>query len=129
MTGPLDVDLSDHERGAFTGAVAAREGALEEANGGTIFLDEIGELPLDLQPKLLRALDKREIERVGSNRYFGVDIRVVAATNRDLKREVNEKRFRADPLKVARENWTRALERHYFQEMMRRSGGNLAAAR
>jgi transcriptional regulator with PAS, ATPase and Fis domain len=227
----LESELFGHERGAFTGAIGTREGAFEEANGGTIFLDEIGELPLDLQPKLLRFLDKREVKRIGSNKYVGVDVRVIAATNRDLKREVNEKRFRPDlyyrlgviqvhlpslrkrpedigllvdallkilepqyqgqtaalrsrafqaelrahawpgnvrelrnyierslalhappsiadeptapssrgmtiarlasptlPLKVAREGWTRALERHYLEGMMQRNGGNLAAA-
>ena len=92
----LESELFGHERGAFTGAVSSRDGAFAEANGGTIFLDEIGELPLDVQPKLLRALDKRQIKRVGGNDYVDIDVRVVAATNRDLKREVNEKRFRAD---------------------------------
>ncbi|HEX9296477.1 MAG TPA: sigma 54-interacting transcriptional regulator, partial [Polyangiaceae bacterium] len=92
----LESELFGHERGAFTGAVGPRVGAFEEARGGTIFLDEIGELALDLQPKLLRALDKREIKRIGSNKHFDVDVRVVAATNRNLKKEVNEKRFRAD---------------------------------
>jgi transcriptional regulator with PAS, ATPase and Fis domain len=228
----LESELFGHERGAFTGASGSRDGAFEEARGGTIFLDEIGELPIDLQPKLLRALDKREVKRVGGNKYFPVDVRIVAATNRDLKKEVNEKRFRADlfyrlavlrvhipalrdrledlsdlvasvleglrqhypgeidtvtspeflaelarhewpgnvrelrnylerclalrappsvrservappnatavsigdladasrPLKVARERWTRALERHYLEDMLRRSGDNVAAA-
>ena len=228
----LESELFGHERGAFTGAIGPRDGAFEEARGGTIFLDEIGELPIDLQPKLLRALDKREVKRVGGNKYSVIDVRVVAATNRDLKKEVNEKRFRADlfyrlavvqvklpalrersedlgelvgsvltsleehypgeteglatpdflaelarhewpgnvrelrnylerclalrappsipgdrapasvarpasveeladagrPLKIARERWTRALERHYLEEMLRRNGGNVAAA-
>jgi transcriptional regulator with GAF, ATPase, and Fis domain len=229
----LESELFGHERGAFTGAVGQRAGAFEEAHGGTIFLDEIGELPLDLQPKLLRALDKREIKRIGSNKYSPVDVRVIAATNRDLKREVNEKRFRPDlfyrlavvrvrvpplrerledlsdlagsllegleahypgetasllspafiaeigrqewpgnvrelrnylerclalrappsvpshrlaapgtppsgsiedladagrPLKIARERWTRMLERHYLEDMLRRNGDNVAAA-
>jgi transcriptional regulator with PAS, ATPase and Fis domain len=227
----LESELFGHERGAFTGAIGTREGAFEEANGGTIFLDEIGELPLDLQPKLLRFLDKRETKRIGSNKYVGVDVRVIAATNRDLNREVNEKRFRPDlyyrlsviqvhlpplrkrpedigllvdallkgfeaqypgqtaalrsgafvtelrahawpgnvrelrnhierclalrvppsiaeepaapssrgmtiarlaspmhPLKVARESWTRALERHYLEAMMKKNDGNLTAA-
>jgi transcriptional regulator with PAS, ATPase and Fis domain len=92
----LESELFGHERGAFTGALGPREGIFETADGGTVFLDEIGELPLDLQPKLLRVLDRREIKRVGGNKYFGVDVRVVAATNRSLRREVNEKRFRAD---------------------------------
>jgi two-component system, NtrC family, response regulator GlrR len=92
----LESELFGHERGAFTGALGPREGAFEAAAGGTIFLDEIGELALELQPKLLRALDRREIKRVGGSKHFDVDVRVVAATNRSLWREVNEKRFRAD---------------------------------
>jgi len=89
-------ELFGHEKGAFTGAAAARTGAFELAAGGTIFLDEIGELPADLQPKLLRALERREIKRVGGARYVGADVRVIAATNRDLRGEVNGQRFRAD---------------------------------
>ena len=89
-------ELFGHEKGAFTGAADRRIGAFEEASGGTIFLDEIGELPLDLQPQLLRVLERREIRRLGSNRYVAVDVRVLAATNRDLRTEVNEERFRAD---------------------------------
>jgi transcriptional regulator with PAS, ATPase and Fis domain len=92
----LESELFGHERGAFTGADRSREGAFEAANGGTIFLDEIGELGADLQPKLLRALEKREIKRIGSNRVIALDVRVVAATNRDLRAEVNAKTFRAD---------------------------------
>ena len=92
----LEVELFGHEAGAFTGAGAARTGAFEAAAGGTLFLDEIGELSLDLQPKLLRVLDRREIQRVGSTRRIPVDVRIVAATNRDLKAEVNAHRFRSD---------------------------------
>ena len=92
----LESELFGHERGSFTGATARREGAMEAAAGGTLFLDEIGELSLDLQPKLLRALERREIKRVGSNGYRPVDVRVIAATNRNLRSEVNEKRFRPD---------------------------------
>jgi transcriptional regulator with PAS, ATPase and Fis domain len=92
----LESELFGHERGAFTGAVAEREGAFEAAHGGTIFLDEIGELALDLQPKLLRALEQRQVKRVGTTKYNPIDVRVVAATNRDLRVEVNAQRFRAD---------------------------------
>ncbi len=92
----LESELFGHERGAFTGAVRAREGAFEVASGGTLFLDEIGELSLDLQPKLLRALERREFKRVGASRYLPTDARIVAATHRDLRGEVNAHRFRAD---------------------------------
>ncbi len=89
-------ELFGHERGAFTGAVEARSGAFENADGGTIFLDEIGELPLTLQPKLLRALETGEVRRLGSNKMRTVDVRVIAATNRDLPSEVSVRAFRAD---------------------------------
>jgi DNA-binding NtrC family response regulator len=92
----LESELFGHERGAFTGAVSSRDGAFEAASGGTLFLDEIGELDQDLQPKLLRALEKREVKRVGANKPEKVDVRLVAATNRNLRAEVNAKRFRPD---------------------------------
>ena len=92
----MESELFGHERGAFTGAVAARAGAFEAAHRGTIFLDEIGELDLDLQPKLLRVLERRQLKRVGSTRFVPADVRIVAATNRSLEKEVNAKRFRPD---------------------------------
>ncbi len=92
----IESELYGHEKSAFTGATERRIGAFEEAEGGTIFIDEIGELPLDQQPKLLRALESKEIRRVGSNAHKKVDVRIVAATHRNLRREVNEGRFRAD---------------------------------
>jgi transcriptional regulator with GAF, ATPase, and Fis domain len=92
----LESELFGSERGAYTGAVASRAGAFEAASGGTIFLDEIGELQLDLQPKILRALERRQIKRVGATEYRPVDLRVIAATNRSLRAEVEAKRFRSD---------------------------------
>jgi transcriptional regulator with PAS, ATPase and Fis domain len=92
----IESELFGHEKGAFTGATAQRRGAFEIAHNGTIFLDEIGELPLRLQPKLLRVLEQKEIKRVGGNEPILVDARVLAATNRNLKKEVSEKNFRDD---------------------------------
>ena len=92
----IESELFGHEKGAFTGAIGAHKGAFEEADGGTLFLDEIGELPLDLQAKLLRALESGEIKRVGSSRPSHVDVRVVAATNRDLLAASRSGRFRDD---------------------------------
>jgi transcriptional regulator with GAF, ATPase, and Fis domain len=92
----VESELFGHERGAFTGAHSTHVGVFEQADGGTLFIDEIGELPLELQPKLLRALEKREIRRVGGRQTIGVDVRIVAATNRNLRVEVRENRFRQD---------------------------------
>ena len=94
--GLLESELFGHEKGAFTGAIARKMGRLELANEGTLFLDEVGEMPLDLQPKLLRALQEREIERLGGTRPIPVNVRLIAATNRDLGKMVQEKQFRAD---------------------------------
>ncbi len=95
-TNLLESELFGHEKGSFTGASERRIGAFEEASGGTVFLDEIGELPTELQPKLLRVLENREIRRVGSNKHLPVDVRVIAATHRDLRQKVNDGSFRED---------------------------------
>jgi len=92
----LESELFGHEKGAFTGAIATKVGKFELANGGTLFLDEVGSMRLDLQAKILRALQEREIERVGGIRTIKIDVRVLAATNRDLKKAVEEGTFRDD---------------------------------
>ncbi len=92
----VESELFGHEKGAFTGAVTAREGKFEVADGGTLFLDEIGDMPLETQAKILRALQEKEIERVGGNRTIKVDVRIIAATNQDLEARVKDGRFRED---------------------------------
>jgi two-component system response regulator GlrR len=92
----IESELFGHVRGAFTGAVADRNGAFLEADGGTIFLDEIGELPLELQPRLLRVLEAGSVRRVGEDKHRGVDVRIIAATHRDLDAEIDAGRFRRD---------------------------------
>jgi len=94
----LESELFGHERGSFTGAIAQKIGKVEMANGGTLFLDEIGDMPLSLQAKLLRVLQEREIERIGGSKTIKVDIRVICATNKDLKKAVDDKEFREDLL-------------------------------
>ena len=95
-TGLLESELFGHEKGAFTGAIAQRIGRFELANRGTLFLDEVGDIPLELQPKLLRVLQEQEFERLGSTRTLRVDVRLVAATNANLAMKVEEKQFRSD---------------------------------
>jgi two-component system, NtrC family, response regulator GlrR len=92
----LESELFGHERGAFTGAVSSRQGVFEAAGGGTVFLDEIGELSIDLQPKLLRVLERREVRRVGTNNHVPVNVRLIAATNRSLREQVGSHKFRSD---------------------------------
>ncbi len=92
----LESELFGYEKGAFTGAYASRKGKFELANGGTVFLDEIGDMPLSLQPKILRVIQDKEIERIGGDKTIKVDVRIIAATNRDLKKLVEEGKFRED---------------------------------
>jgi formate hydrogenlyase transcriptional activator len=95
-TGLLESELFGYERGAFTGALAQKIGRFEMAHRGTLFLDEVGDIPIDLQPKLLRALQEKSFERLGGTRTIPIDVRLVAATNRDLKQMMGDKLFRSD---------------------------------
>jgi formate hydrogenlyase transcriptional activator len=130
----LEAELFGHERGAFTGATASRAGRLELANRGTLFLDEVGDIPMEMQPKLLRVLQEREFERLGSSKTQRVDVRIVAATNRDLERMAEDGSFRSDlyyrlnvfpitmpPLRDRIEDIP-ALARHFTAQCSRRMG-------
>ena len=133
----IESELFGHEKGAFTGATAQRKGAFELANSGTIFLDEIGELPVALQPKLLRALEQKEIKRVGGNDLLLTDVRILAATNRNLREEIARKTFREDlyfrvgaitipipPLRDRRED-VAPIARHFISKMGNSTAGLL----
>jgi transcriptional regulator with GAF, ATPase, and Fis domain len=130
----IESTLFGHEKGSFTGAIGQHVGCFEQADGGTIFLDEIGELDITLQPKLLRVLEQREIKRVGGDRTIKVDVRVLAATNRDLREEVNRGQFREDlyfrlsvvhvelpPIRDRREDIP-VLANHFLRDIAQRRG-------
>lgn len=133
----LESELFGHEKGAFTGAVSQKVGRMELADGGTLFLDEVGEIPLELQPKLLRVLQDQEFERLGSNRTIKVNLRLVAATNRDLAKGMALHEFRSDlfyrlsvfpirvpPLSERREDIP-LLVRYYVRKFAQRMGRHI----
>jgi two-component system response regulator AtoC len=133
----LESELFGHERGAFTGAVGAKAGRFEQASGGTLFLDEIGDMPLSIQPKILRAVEQKQIERLGGTRTLDVDVRIVAATNQDLQKLVEERAFREDlyyrlnvasihlpPLKARKEDIP-LLAEHFLERIGARLGMRL----
>ena len=135
----IESELFGHEKGSFTGAVGRKEGRFELANGGTIFLDEIGELPLELQVKLLRVIQESEFERIGGNKTIKVDVRIIAATNRNLKLEVDQGTFREDlwyrvnvypitmpPLRQRKEDIPLLVE-HFVNTYARKFGKNISS--